>query len=156
MLKNSRVKIRQQAINANRGFTLIEVLLASIILFLFLTLAAQAFSQSAVASRKAERAVKLAGLVPLLLENIRTEIDQAKQLGEQTANGSLLGVNYQWQATLLSRAKPAFSFDQGGAAIDGQERYNLWQVELSISLVSNDAEKNYQRTWQYTEVTWHK
>lgn len=135
----------------NQGFTLIEVLIASMILFLFLAIAAQAFNQSAMASRKAERAVKVAAVVPLLVENIRHEIVAAKSEVGQSGGGSLFDMAYQWQAKLLSRARPPKRFDPDEMAFkEYDERYNLWQVDVTISSGS------YQRSWRYEELSWHK
>ncbi|MFT4925938.1 MAG: prepilin-type N-terminal cleavage/methylation domain-containing protein [Phenylobacterium sp.] len=138
-------------LKAVKGFTLIEVLIASVILFLFLAIASQAFNQSATASRKAERAVKVAGLLPLLTENIRSEIVAVQQITDQSGQGSLFGLHYQWQATLLERLGPPRRLD---AEVEGlktyDERFNLWQVNVTVS------EGSYQRSWQYEEISWHK
>ncbi len=131
------------------GFTLIEVLIASVILFMFLAIASQAFNQSATASRKAERAAKIAGILPLLTENIRNKIIAAKQTNEQSDQGRLFDVNYQWRATLLERVGPP---ERLFVEIkdDLSDRYNLWQINVTIS------EGSYQRDWQYEEITWHR
>lgn len=135
------------------GFTLIEVLIASLILFLFLALAAQAFSQSAMASVKAERAAKVAAVVPLLVENIRHEIVAARSANEQAGEGVLFDMNYQWQAKLLDRTRPPRRFDPGEQEFKVyEERYNLWQVDVTVGNLAG----NYRRTWRYEEISWHK
>lgn len=136
---------------SSQGFTLIEVLIASVILFLFLALAAQAFNQSATASRKAERAAKVAALVPLLLETIRAEIIETKQANDQTGQGVLFEMGYQWQAKLLERTSPPRRFDPDEAEFkDYPDRFNLWQIDLTVT------DKTYQRTWRYEEISWHE
>ncbi len=132
-----------------KGFTLIEVLIASVILFLFLAIASQAFNQSATASRKAERAAKIAGLIPLLTENIRNKIIAAKQTSVQNDSGSLLDLSYQWEATLLERLGPPIR-PYVEIEDDTSDRFNLWQVNVIVS------DGSYQRRWQYEELTWHR
>jgi prepilin-type N-terminal cleavage/methylation domain-containing protein len=136
-------------IKSIKGFTLIEVLIASVILFLFLAIASQAFNQSATASRKAERAAKIAGLLPLLTENIRNKIVAAKQISVQSDSGSFFDLNYQWEATLLERLGPPKRLSVE-IEDDTRDRFNLWQVNVIIS------EGSYQRRWQYEEITWHR
>ena len=136
-------------IKSIKGFTLIEVLIASVILFLFLAIASQAFNQSATASRKAERAAKIAGLLPLLTENIRNKIVAAKQISDQGDCGSFFDLNYQWEATLLERLGPPKRLSVE-IEDDTRDRFNLWQVNVII------REGLYQRRWQYEEITWHR
>jgi len=139
------------SLKTTKGFTLIEVLISSVILFLFLAIASQAFNQSATASRKAERAIKVAGLLPLLTESIRNEIVAVKQSNDQSGQGSLLGLSYEWQATLLERLSPPRRLDSGeGGYKSYPERFNLWQVNVTVS------EGSYQSRWQYEEISWHK
>ena len=136
-------------IKSIKGFTLIEVLIASVILFLFLAIASQAFNQSATASRKAERAAKIAGLLPLLTENIRNKIVAAKQISDQGDSGSFFDLNYQWEATLLERLGPPKRLSVE-IEDDTRDRFNLWQVNVIVS------DGSYQRRWQYEELTWHR
>lgn len=132
-----------------RGFTLIEVLVATVILFLFITMAAQIFRQSADSSLKAERAVKVSALVPLVVENIRNQIDEAKSLGTLRGKGQLQEVTYQWQASLAQRMPPIEGFDTLEQEFRTfEDKYNLWNVDLTVSI------GNYQRHWVYEELTW--
>lgn len=135
--------------NSLKGFTLIEVLVATIILFLFITMAAQIFRQSADASLKAERAVKVAALVPLVVENIRNQVEQAKSLGTLRGEGQLKEVRYQWKASLAQRKPPIEGFDNLRLEFRTfEDKYNLWNVDLTVSIGS------YQRHWVYEELTW--
>jgi type II secretory pathway pseudopilin PulG len=135
----------------NSGFTLLEVLISSIILFLFITMASQAFSQAAQSSLKAERAVKVASLVPLLIENIRGKILDVDTLGDFGGQGQMLDMQYHWQAQLLQRKAPASRFDPSSMELkDYKDRFNLWSVELVVTL------GKYQRSWQYEEISWFK
>jgi prepilin-type N-terminal cleavage/methylation domain-containing protein len=135
----------------SQGFTLIEVLIASTILFLFLAMAAQAFSQSAQTSIKAERAAKVAALVPLLVENIRGDIHADKSPSDKHGQGAMLDMTYQWRASLLERKAPVERFDPSEMEFKTyQDRFNLWKVDVMIVAGS------YQRNWQYEEISWFK
>ncbi|MCJ8269534.1 MAG: type II secretion system GspH family protein [Psychrosphaera sp.] len=148
---NRRLKISPQKRFKNSGFTLLEVLISTIILFLFITMASQAFSQAAQSSLKAERAVKVASLVPLLMENIRGKILAVDTLGDVGGQGQMLDMQYQWQAKILQRKAPASRFDPSTMDFkDYKKRFNLWSVEVVITL------GKYQRSWQYEEISWFK
>ncbi|NQZ06000.1 MAG: type II secretion system protein [Algicola sp.] len=138
-------------LGVNRGFTLLEVLIASMILFLFITMASQAFSQSAQTSRKAERAVKVAAMVPLLVETIRGQIMAVDTPQNVGGEGQMLEVQYHWQATLIHRKPPAARFDPSAMEFKTYEdRFNLWSVEVVVSIGT------YQRSWLYEEISWFK
>ena len=132
------------------GFTLIEVLVAALILFLFLSLAAQAFSQSAESSRRAERTAKVSAMVPLVVENIKGQIQAAEGVEFVQGTGGMLDVEYQWQAQLVLRKAPPPRFDPSEMEFKTyEERFNLWEVTLKVNLGS------YQREWIYEEISWY-
>ena len=134
-----------------RGFTLIEVLVASIILFIFVAMAAQIFRQSAVSSLKAERAVKVAAVVPLVVENIRGKIMDAKDLSVVKGQGQLQEVSYIWRADLAQRLPPIEGFDPRTEEFRTfDDKYNLWNVDITIVIDS------YERHWVYEELTWYQ
>jgi prepilin-type N-terminal cleavage/methylation domain-containing protein len=148
---NSKINRKFNSWGANRGFTLLEVLIASIILFLFITMASQAFSQSALSSRKAERAVKVASMVPLLVETIRGQILAVDTPQDVGGEGQMLEVGYQWQAKLIHRKPPAARFDPAHMEFKTyDDRFNLWSVEVVVSI------DTYQRSWIYEEISWFK
>ena len=136
---------------SSHGFTQIEVLIASTILFLFLAMASQAFSQSAQTSIKAEREAKVAALVPLLIENIRGQIHADKTPRDKVGQNTMLDMNYQWRATLIDRKPPVERFDPNEMEFKTyEERFNLWKVDVMI------VDGTYQRNWQYEEISWFK
>jgi prepilin-type N-terminal cleavage/methylation domain-containing protein len=134
-----------------KGFTLIEVLIAGIILFLFITMASQAFSNSAVASLKAERAAKVAALVPLVVENIHNQIDLVNKRSDASGTGAMLDMEYHWVAKLLQRKPPPYGFDPSTQEFkDYEDRFSLWSVSITVTVGA------YQRSWHYEEVSWYK
>ena len=135
----------------SKGFTLIEVLVASIILFIFVAMAAQIFRQSAVSSLKAERAVKVAAVVPLVVENIRSKIMDAKDLSDVSGQGRLQEVEYIWRASLAQRLPPIEGFDPRTEEFRTfEDKYSLWNVDITIVI------GNYERHWVYEELTWYE
>lgn len=133
------------------GLTLIEVLISAMILFMFLTMASQAFNQSAQSSLKAERAAKVSAAVPLLLQNIKHAIMEKRDSGPATGAGEFMGLKYQWQARLQQRKPPVTRFDPSEMEVKSyDDKFNLWQVSLKVSVGS------YMRTWQYEEVSWYE
>ena len=143
-----QIKVKQ---GRAQGFSLLEVLVASIILFMFLAMAAQAFRQASISSMKAERSAKVAAVMPLLVEGVRQQLFKASIGSTPTGSGELQGIGYQWQAVLSQRSGATRSFDENRLQFVKQaDRYNLWDVTLTLQLDS------YQREWIYEELTWDR
>ncbi len=133
-----------------KGFTLIEVLLAAVILFMFLTMASMAFNQAANASLKAERAAKVAAIVPLLTQNIKEVILRSRGTSE-SGQGQFGQMAFRWKASLKQRKAPPPRFDPAELEFKHYpERFNLWLVDLVVIIGS------YERHWQYEELSWYE
>ncbi|WDE03952.1 prepilin-type N-terminal cleavage/methylation domain-containing protein [Thalassomonas viridans] len=135
----------------NSGFTLIEVLVASAILFSSIAVVSLIFKSSYLASEKAELRVGQAGLLPALLKLVQAEIrsksddDNDKISGQ----GTIWGQNYQWDANLIAfRAAPdKFDIDIGKMQ-SYPKKYKLWQVKLRL------GNGKGVRDFQYYELSW--
>lgn len=137
-------------VQSNGGFTLLEVLIASVILFMFIAMAAQIFRQSALSSVKAERAVQVTAVVPVLVETIRHNIREAKSGRDLSGGGELNGLNYRYTATLTQRKPPIAGFDMNTNEFRRfPDKFNLWDVDLYVRI------DGYERHWIYEEFSWH-
>jgi Tfp pilus assembly protein PilV len=135
----------------SKGFTLIEVMVASVILFSSIAVVSVIYRGAFISSQKAERHVEISGTLPSILANIRSEI-RAKgnsDSSEIISQSSAWQVQYQWQAKLLTikAAAPTFS-PESGLMETTKARYKFWQVELTVTL--NSTTKNYT----FNEVSW--
>jgi prepilin-type N-terminal cleavage/methylation domain-containing protein len=120
-----------------KGFTLIEVLVAGFILFLVISSAGIVFNGAVKSKQNATTSLISNAYVPILMEHISVQVK--KRIGGSDVlqgQGHFLGVDYNWQATIVRRApvKPQLSGEGGEQAgiIQGESSGEalLWQVEL--------------------------
>ena len=135
----------------NSGFTLIEVLVASVILFSSIAVVSVVYRGAFISSQKAEQHVQMSGMVPAILANIRHQIRSKGNSDHVEINGqsALWGLPYQWQANLLTIKPPAPTFSpEDGVMQNKAPRYKFWQVNLSIGL------KPKSKVYTFNEVSW--
>lgn len=118
--------------NNTHGFTLIEVLIAAIILFSSIAVVAQLFSASSLSSKKAANVSQYNQTIPLIVRMIKVDVQQRAKDRELTMlNGTVLafGYEYVWQADRLSLlpAAPEDDDDDFGTA-----NFGLYSVNVSI------------------------
>lgn len=146
MIVNTRNKIV-----TNKGFTLIEVLVASVILFSSIALVSMVYRGAFLSSEKANNHITISGVLPSVLSTIKQNIQNQ---GNSTANqfndeSSTWGVEYQWQASLIEQKSAPRKFDPNTQQLDNPPlKYKLWQVQLTLS--ANGVMKEYQ----FTELSW--
>lgn len=136
-------------VRKNRGFTLVEVLLAATILFIVVGLITQTYRAATKSSSSATQSTSIAVVVPLLLDTIQTRIRQSPPQNIQRQQGILLGFRFEWSANVIRRggAAPRFSPESSVGEV-GPERFYLWQIELSV------IKDDYRRDFQFTELSW--
>lgn len=133
---------------ANRGFTLIEVLIAAAIMFSVLAVAAVSFKTARQTSDKAAETVLLLAPLPLIMDTIRMQI-RANPLDSLNGDGAFSGVRYVWSAeTQLFLAPPSFVDAESLAKIQYEPRYRLYTVQLTLM---HGAQK---RQFVYKELAW--
>lgn len=130
-----------------RGFTLIEVLIAMTILFALVTTGLVAFQNAQNNNERAIRVIKLLNQVEYIKHSIHAELRQNPMA--TAGSGSLAGVAYQWQAetTALLAAPPTIDPDSGVDKVP-EPRFRLADIRLTLSLGST------VRHFQYQELTW--
>lgn len=132
------------------GFTLIEALVAGIILFAAIAVSTQVYRGALMASQTAEKLNRTQSAVVLLKSGIRHRLDQ----GESSGEGQFDGLAYQWQAEVI---ETAYQYTSGFG--DGQEnRRSTGGAELrktGISLsIGNPERQQAWRQYQWQEVLW--
>ena len=131
------------------GFTLIEVLIAATILFLIIAMSTEVFRVVTTSSAKAQRAVEVSSVVPLIVESVRQELQTGRVTQDTDGDGSFMSVEYYWRAQLLEKRPAPERFDPDEMEVKTyRDRFYFWTVELTIQL--ND----YSREFVYEEVTW--
>lgn len=132
--------------HSNKGFSLIEVLVASFILFLVIGTVTVTFSGAVKSTLSASESINLYGYTPLLGEHIT----HAVRTGERGGNGQLLHISYSWDAELaetkpFARHYDAVSFEY---ETSGKSAY-LWNVRLITSYRDRSITHNFKVvSWQ--------
>lgn len=134
-----------------KGFTLLEVLISAVILFLVIAMLAQIFATSTRASKAAERTVEVTSSMPLFVQAIREKlVQETPALGHKlSGEGELLALYYRWDAEVTEFKAPQdrLDIDLGNFA-SYQPKFALWHVDLII------GKGNYERIVSYNEFTW--
>jgi prepilin-type N-terminal cleavage/methylation domain-containing protein len=131
-----------------RGFTLIEVLIAAVILFTVIAVASQGYTVALGASRRAERVVELLTPLPLITNNVRNAI-RASRLPSVDGDGELLGVRYRFEARTAAFGAPPARFDPDvGQFREYRPRIRLYDVALTL------RRGDVARRYSYQELSW--
>jgi hypothetical protein len=141
------VTARRQCVG---GFTLLEVLVASVILISAIAAVSLSYRGALIASQRADINIQLAGLMPIILSQVSDRLKQLDEGQDRLAEqGENFGVAYRWEAELINFNAPPERFDPDeGTFIVDQPRFRLWQVNLQV-------EKNgLSQAYQYNELSW--
>lgn len=132
----------------SRGFTLIEVLIASVILFAVITVVSESYRASLAASGKSRSVVDIAAVLPLIVGHIR-EVLRSDPQESVSGDGRVLGVDYAFTAESMSFKPPPARFDpDSGQFREYPARYRLYAVRLDLQTPSG------KRTFEFKEVAW--
>ena len=115
----------------SRGFTLIEVLIAAIILFSAIALTAQVYSASTLSAQKAARTAEIYQFAGVAVDQVKQQLRMNPQAQNAASNVSgeleIGGVRFLWRAQLVNKLAPQRDYDE---AFDPPERFWLYQVDL--------------------------
>lgn len=142
--------------NARRqsGFTLIEVLIAAVIMFTVLATATLSLRGALVASERATRTTELLAPLPWITSTIREDLREAtgdRLIPEYSGAGVLFGVGYRFRALNVRSGAPTSRFDAD--AIDFIEyapRFGLYDIELEL------AREGETSSFIYQELAWSR
>lgn len=129
-----------------KGFSLIEVLVAATIMFSVLVSAYLAFQSSIIASAKAQSRIELLAEIP----RIRSNITEALRVqGLLQGRGALGQSIYVWEAAPKSQGVALDMSAQSSSGSDFVEReFYLWNVTVNVEL------DGQSREFTFTEFTW--
>ena len=133
----------------NRGFTLIEVLIAAVILFGSISIVSQAFRGSVTSSVKAKRSVQAAAIVPFLLSTIEYRL-QNQSLNEVAfQEGVIDKAMFTWTASVIKKdGPPARLSPEDGEVTIFDDKFYLWQVNLTVQ------QQETKNEYSYKQITW--
>ena len=141
------------SLHGQRGFTLIEVLVAAVIMFTVLATATLSLRTAMHASERASRTTELLAPLPFITPTIRSNLREEsndKLPSEQSGAGRLFGVEYRYHATLVRSGAPPTRFDVDAAAVvEYSPRFGLYDVELELEREGETSRFIYQElAWQ--------
>ena len=135
----------------SKGFTLIEVLVATVIMISSIAAITMIYRGVIVSSERAAANIQISSVVEATLGEIKEQIQTLsdKEITNLNGNGSQLNISYSWSAELLNfeAAPPTYDIDQA-RLIQPEEKYMLWSVTVSFS------HKNVRKEYSYREVSW--
>lgn len=114
----------------NKGFSLIEVLVAAFILFLVLSTVTITYSGAVKSTLSATESIKMYGYLPLLVDDISLSIQE----GENSGSGTFLNVNFSWKTKLIESKEIAGFYDMDTFEVrpTGKTAF-MWKVLLDTS-----------------------
>ena len=133
-----------------RGFTLLEVLVATVILFSAIAVVSLVYRGAMLSSHKAKSHMLLDSKVPVILTLIQEKIRNSSS-GEEQLSGTnnVWGVSYQWQATVESYRPPQPVFSpESGTFEHFPAKFKLWQVNLEVQY------EQLVKEFSYKELSW--
>ena len=135
-------------IRSSRGFTLIEVLVASVILFSALAVFSATVQTDLLAQRKYAATNRLLAPLPVIMASVRGAVRDATT-DHVGGSGPVLGVQYHYQAKLIAFRSPPSRFDSDvGDFSRYTPRYKLHEIQLSL------AAEGVSRVYVYRELSW--
>ncbi len=131
-----------------QGFTLLEVLVAAVIMIAVLSLSALSFQSARRSSESAVATMEMLVPLPLISDTIKAQI-LANPSEQLHGDGELNGVAYQWQAKTIQFGAPPPSYDaENDVEITFSPRYRLYQVELVLNFA------NKTEHFQFMALSW--
>ena len=138
---------------SQRGFTLIEVLVASVILFATIAIVSDMFRGSFISSEKANRHVTISGITPIALKQIQAALRYQAKNAEQSISGDnkYWGVNVHWEAQQVAFKSAPQLYDYDLSTYQQMpNKYTLWQVSAKFSYGTTIIEHSFY------EVSWNE
>lgn len=134
------------ATGKQKGFSLIEVLVAATIMLSVLVSAYLAFQSSIISSAKAQARIELLAKVPRIRANVTAALRSEGFLQGKDQLGEVI---YSWEAQPKTRG---VAFDLSGEGNNGadfvEKPFYLWDVVVSVEL------DGQVREFAFTELTW--
>ena len=134
--------------NRQRGFTLLEVLIAATILFTVLAVATETYRNSLLASGRAQGLVTMLTPLPLITSAIRNQL-RSNPVEKLDGRSELLGVGYEWEAITVRYGSPPYRFDPDVTDfVSYPKRFRLYDITLKLRRAKQE------RVFLYQEIAW--
>jgi len=132
----------------SKGFTLVEVLVASLILFSVLATVSMVYRGAISSSTKATQHLKINSVIQALITHIEHEVN----LNSKTDNnaieyeGVMNGVSYKWKGKVakFESAPQRFDLDSGNI-VTPPKKFKLWDIDLFLEYKSTKKQFNFSQ-----------
>ena len=135
------------------GFTLVETLVALVILLTCLAAASQSYNTAINLSNKLNSTVYIATTVPHIRNDIKKSLLSGEIKGDVKFSGDL---NYSWIAEKRSSSRTITGpYDESTGGLEyGQFQITLYKINLMVA--ANLNEKQRKVSFEYMELVWRK
>ncbi|MDI4652083.1 MULTISPECIES: type II secretion system protein [Pseudoalteromonas] len=130
----------------NKGFTIIEVLISGVILFIALSLVYEAFSHSLINTKSAEKSIKFNAAIPIIVPRVSIELNNNLNKKNMTGQGKLGEISYEWKSRKLKE-----SLLKTQALDEGTVKKTILVFEVSIRVYMSESD----RLFTYKETVWY-
>lgn len=135
----------------NNGFTLVEMMVATIILFSTVAAVSLVYSSSIKAASRAEAHIKLSTVLPVAHRAIQHKIREQGLLANSFESQvfQVLDTQVAWHAELQAFKSPPERMDvDSGKYITLPKRYKLWRVTIELEY------EGTKRHYELHETSW--
>lgn len=134
------------------GFTLVEVLIAAMILFSALTVGTMAYRTSVLALEKTSLHATISGALPNIMAEIKSKLMEQADKGEGRLG---IKIHYTWQVKKVQSGKNVVGVSELGQGL----AYGSFQVSLkdvAITLIYDFEGVKKEEQYAYQELVWYK
>ena len=135
------------------GFTLVETLVAAVILFTCLAAAAVSYNTAVNLANKLNATTAISAAVPDIRDRVKIHLFNQETEGTQTFSEDLA---FSWQAKQRSSARTIVGTGDGpdSGLESGRFEITLYEIDLLVTLSRNG--RDHASRYAYTELVWQE
>jgi len=136
-------------LKVSKGFTLIEVLIASVILFSALAITAELYNASSLSAKKITSRAHFFQITPIAVSSIKASLQQLaenRQVAEFSDELHISGIKYNWHAVREKFSSRAIGPED---ITPPRQQFGLFLVSVDASYADNTTKK-----FSFRVATW--
>ena len=142
----------EKVLRSHAGFTLVEVLIAAMILFSALTVGTMAYRTSVLALEKTTSHAVISGALPDIMAEIKSRLMEQVDKGEGQYGAK---INYTWRTEKAQSVGNVMGLSELGQSVAyGSFQISLQDVTLNLAYEFERVKK--EEAYAYKELVWHK
>lgn len=129
----------------DKGFTLIEILVAAVILFMAVTSGLLVYQSSLDNNLRVQKRYEMMTMTEMVVGNIKSSI----RSGRQSGSVQLGDITVNWSSKIIKTSAPPSRFDPNETEfVSYKPRYQLHEVDVAM------RNGEYRYSFSYKEVAW--